>query len=558
MEGVYPLVDLPSEALVGNEVHPSSGTPTPPDQYWLQEWSRLIGTIPPPPRVPPEACHITTPLIVTAWRQLLLGHPHRDLVHFLLSGLSHGFRLGFSPTGSTLKPARRNMQSALLHPEVVDKYLLAEMAEHRVMGPYPKSAIPGAHVSRFGVIPKGHQTNKWRLIVDLSHPKGRSINDGIPKDLCSMSYITIDDAIERIVALGPGTLLAKIDVKSAFRLIPVHPADRHLLAMEWKGGIFIDTCLPFGLRSAPKLFNLVADLLAWITEEQGVSSLLHYLDDFLTIGAPGTDECQLNLRTLIEVCKLLGIPLALEKVVGPITVLDFLGILLDTVRMEARLPNEKLTRIRSMVKEWLGKSNATKREILSLVGLLQHATKVVRPGRTFVRRMYSVAARVRELDFYMRLNKEFQSDLHWWDTFLSGWNGVSFLRVASRTPAPQAVIQTDASGSWGCGAYFNGRWWQWRWPPEWSPIPIMAKELVPIVLSCAVWGPQLSRQSIVFQCDNTGVVAAVNKGSAKDPLVMHLLRSLWFFTAHFDLAITTYHIPGILNCAADHLSRNNL
>ena len=67
--------------------------------------------------------------------------------------------------------------------------------------------------------------------------------------------------------------------------------------MEWKGGIFTETCLPFGLRSAPKLFNFVADLLAWIAEEQGVSSLLHYLDDFLTIGAPGTDECLLNLHT---------------------------------------------------------------------------------------------------------------------------------------------------------------------------------------------------------------------------------------------------------------------
>lgn len=551
-------MDLPSEVLNSSEVQSPSSAPAPSDMYWLQKWTHLISTPLLTPKVPPDACHITTPLIVTAWRQLLLSHPHRDMVHFFLTGLSQGFRLGYCQAGSTLKSAKRNMHSALQHPEVVDQYLLAEMVEHRVVGPYPKSAVPEAHVSRFGVIPKGHQSNKWRLIVDLSHPKGRSVNDGIPKELCSMSYITIDNAIEKIVALGPGTLLAKIDVKSAFRLLPVHPSDRHLLAMEWKEGIFIDTCLPFGLRSAPKLFNVLADLLEWVAGQQGVSSLLHYLDDFLTMGAPGSDECQHNLHILIQVCQLLGIPLALEKVVGPITVLDFLGILLDTIRMEARLPDEKLARIRSMVKEWLGKSNATKREILSLVGLLQHATKVVRPGRIFVRRMYSVAARVREMDFYTRLNKDFRSDLHWWDTFLNAWNGVSLLRVASKNPTPQAVIQTDASGSWGCGAYFNGRWWQWQWPPEWAPIAIMAKELVPIVLSCAVWGPQLSRKSILFQCDNTGVVAAVNKGSARDTLVMNLLRSLWFFTAHFDVAVTTEHIPGTMNCAADQLSRNNM
>ena len=124
-------------------------------RFTLAAARHLIGIIPPPPRVPPEACHITTPLIATAWRQLLLGHPHRDLVHFLLSGLSHGFRLGFSTPGSTLKPARRNMQLALLHPEVVDKYLLAEMAEHRVMGPYPKSAIPGHMSADLGSSQKG-------------------------------------------------------------------------------------------------------------------------------------------------------------------------------------------------------------------------------------------------------------------------------------------------------------------------------------------------------------------------------------------------------------------
>lgn len=73
-----------------------------------------------------------------------------------------------------------------------------------------------------------------------------------------------------------------------------------------------------------------------------------------------------------------------------------------------------------------------------------------------------------------------------------------------------------------------------------------------------VWGRQLAHKAVKFQCDNTGVVAAVNKGSAKEPMVMHLLRCLWFFTAHFDTVIVAEHIPGINNCAADHSSHNNL
>ena len=383
------------------------------------------------------------------------------------------------------------------------------------------------------------------------------MNSAIPKDLCSISYITIDDAISKILTLGSGALMAKIDIRNAFRLVPVHPADRHLLAMRWRDGIFIDTCLPFGLRSSPKLFNILADLLAWILVHQGITVLLHYLDDFLTIGRPGSSECYRNLQIMIQVCQLLNVPLAIEKIDGPATVLEFLGTLLDTVRMEARLPDDKLIRLRSAVAEWLDKRKATKQQILSLVGILQHAAKVVRPGRIFVRRMYSFAAQVSELDHFTRLNNGFRSDLCWWHLFANDWNGCSFLRVVCEEPHPQFTIQTDASGSWGCGAFFQGDWLQWQWPDEWAPIPIMAKELVPILLSSAVWGTQLAHTRVLFQCDNTGVVAAVKKGSSKDNRVMHLLRCLWFFTAYYDISITIEHIAGVANIAADHLSRNN-
>ena len=203
------------------------------------------------------------------------------------------------------------------HPEVIDEYLQKEVDEARVVGPFSSSSVPEAHISRFGVIPKSHQVNRWRLIVDLSHPRDRSVNSGIPKDLSTMTYITIDDTISKVLRLGPGTLLVKLDIRNAFRLMPVHPADRHLLAMEWKSGIFIDTCLPFGLRSSPKLFNIFADFLAWILEHQGVSCILHYLDEFLTIGRPSSIECKQNLLTMIQVCQLLNVSLASKKSKAP-------------------------------------------------------------------------------------------------------------------------------------------------------------------------------------------------------------------------------------------------
>ena len=168
------------------------------------------------------------------------------------------------------------MEGGREHPGTVNDYLSTEISLGRVAAPFPPRAVPQVHISRFGVITKG-QTGKWRLIVDLSHPKGQSVNDGITKALCSLKYVTIDEAIKEIVKLGRG---AKIDIKSAFRLLPVHVDDRHMLGVLWNGGVYIDTCLPFGLRSAPKLFNIVAEFLAWIAQQNNVSFLIHYLDDF--------------------------------------------------------------------------------------------------------------------------------------------------------------------------------------------------------------------------------------------------------------------------------------
>ena len=120
------------------------------------------------------------------------------------------------------------------------------------------------------MIPKSHQANKWCLTVDLSFLKGRSINDSIPKHLCSLKYISINNAVQKILSQGRGAILAKIDVKSAFRLLPVHPSDRHLLGMSWNKALYVDNCLQFCLHSAPKLFNLLADLLAWVLEQVGL------------------------------------------------------------------------------------------------------------------------------------------------------------------------------------------------------------------------------------------------------------------------------------------------
>ena len=113
----------------------------------------------------------------------------------------------------------------------------------------------------------------------LSSPKGNSVNDGIEPDSCSMQYTSTADAIKEIGRLGRHTLLAKIDVKEAYRIIPVHPYDRALLGLHWQGNTYVDGSLPFGLRSVPKIFDALADMLNWILIDRCQVCILHYLDD---------------------------------------------------------------------------------------------------------------------------------------------------------------------------------------------------------------------------------------------------------------------------------------
>ena len=128
-----------------------------------------------------------------------------------------------------------------------------------------------------------------------------------------------------------------------------------------------------------------------------------------------------------------------------------------------------------------------------------------------------------------------------------------------RPPDPQHVITADASRTWGCGAFgSHGEWFHLQCPQSWVQHHIAAKELVLVVLAVAQWGARWQSTAVLVRSDNAAVVAALTSGSARDALLMHLLRCLHFFVAHFDMTITARHIAGVDNSAAVALSRNNL
>ena len=101
------------------------------------------------------------------------------------------------------------MKSAVKHPAPIKSYIREELAAGRIIGPIAPELRDRIYVSRFGVTPKPHHPNKWRLITDLSSLRGNSVNDRVDRELCSLSYASVDDAVRRIKRLGRGTILAK-------------------------------------------------------------------------------------------------------------------------------------------------------------------------------------------------------------------------------------------------------------------------------------------------------------------------------------------------------------
>lgn len=504
------------------------------------------------------AVDVVTPLKWRAWERELAEHPDREWVEFLVAGIRDGFRLGHDQRRVKLVCRRGTMYEATQHGSIISEYLEKEVRERRVWRVGEVSQSPKVQLSPFGVIPKKGKPGKWRLIVNLSAPEGSSVNDGIDKGLSGVEYTSVDEVVARVRELGTGAVLAKADVRAAYRNVPVHPRDRWLLGMEWEGSVFVDGTLPFGLRSAPLLFTALGDAIQWIAARKGASWVRHYIDDYIVVGKAGTEECARAMRALKETCRGLGMPLDDTKEEGPSEVITFLGIEIDTIQMEIRLPEGKLVELKGILKRWRGMRSCRRRDLESIVGSLNHACKVVRPGRAFKRRLLDLMTTVARGDRRVRLNLEARADLEWWFQFGLGWNGTSLLGPALESP--QESMLSDASGNWGCGATWNGKWFQLSWEVAESAKGwgIMPKELLPIVIAAILWKDSWRGKVVKARCDNMAVVATIKSGTCVEKAAMHLRRCLAFIEATAQFTLVAEHIRGVENTAADALSRNNI
>ena len=345
-------------------------------------------------------------MIPSVWEQELEGDPDKD---FILDGVTNGFQL--LPIDAPISKAEVDNYASATGPdskEKVERAILEELSAGNYYIPECKPTI----VSALGAVPKP-DLDDLRVIYDCSMPPGRGVNSFISID--KQKFQTLDDATKLI---GKDLYIAKVDLRRAYRSVPVHPSNYPALGLKWRFDgdreftYLVDTRLPFGARSAPGIFHRITQSVRRMMKRKGFSRIIVYLDDFLVVGRT-FKECQLAYDTLCSLLLELGFAISPGKLVPPCQKLTFLGVVIDTSTLSLSLPQSKLCDLQTLLISFRFKVRASKRQLQQLAGRLNWACKVVYGGRTFLRRILDLMSSLVTQSAKCLLSEEFFRDLDW-------------------------------------------------------------------------------------------------------------------------------------------------
>ncbi len=490
------------------------------------------------------------PISPTRFNSLLDGFPKRT---YVVQGFSQGFITNFQGDDTTVES--HNSNSATKNPEVVDNLIGVELESHRLLGPYQRPPFKNYKVMPISIREKS-TPGKFRLLRNLTYPyDSRSVNLNIPHEFTTVQYAGIQEAINIILNLGKGCNMAKSDIKNAYRHVPIHPSQHHLMGFKWKNQYYFDKYLAMGLSESCKIFETVSDAILHILKHRfGINNVVKILDDFLFLEKT-VAECKRSLNIFLQVAQHLGFAIALDKTTtNPSTTVTFLGIKLDSQAMTASLPQDKLFKYAGNINKALDKQKITIAELRTLVGQLQFATCVVKGGRPFLRRLIDLSTQSDKPYWHVRLSEDTKSDLRMWLHFLYTYNGVTMIKAKPITPSSAINLFSDAS-KLGFGATYGSDWIQGRWTSSQTCCNIAVLELYPIFLLIHMFKDKIKGSRIIFHCDNQAIVHVLNKQSSRDKDIMALLRPLILVLLKNDISFIAQYIPSEDNYLADTLSR---
>lgn len=273
-------------------------------------------------------------LIEGKWALWLEGYD-QERSTFILEVIREGYTyIRESELEKVERTATPNYTSFTDNLDIIGPELEAEVAKGWIRRWPNKPRV----VSARGAVPK-KDSDKLRLITDLSKPEGKALNEHVLS--LQFKLQTIDDALRLV---KKDCWMAKVDLKAAYRHICIHLSNWELFGFEWKGEWWVDTRLCFGLNTAPWVFTQFNQALIWMAKKLGIESIVGYIDDFLIV-ANSKEECRTQYDKFCGLLASLGFEVAVQKCVPPAQSVIFLGIEIDSISMKAALPESKLVQV---------------------------------------------------------------------------------------------------------------------------------------------------------------------------------------------------------------------
>ena len=507
----------------------------------------------------PNATAFTTSGRVDAEALHVYLADYRD-VSWVIHGLLYGFSLHYD--GPLRKPSRMLFSRFASSAEKQAALMLIgkELTLGRVLGPFPEVPFAEYLPHRIFLVPKPEAPIPFRLIHDFSNPKSTALNSFVADIWKTVKYPSVDLAADHIIDLKRGALLAKLDILDGYRNLPLRREDWPLTVFAIDDSFFVDTRLVLGASAACQCFQRFSLALRWIVCDRFPTvRCVVLIDDFLFIGASADES---NLREAFaffaRLCDVINLPLNRKKTVSPTTCLTYLGVELDSNRFEARLDLAKLERLRSCLDHALSVDTLTKKEIESLVGLLQWSCRVLRGARAFLRRLIDLGSDLAKPKDSISLTTEVKEDLQIWKVFIDNFNGVSFLLYRDIFTCDDLVFSSDSSGSFGYGVLCHPSWAYGAWSKNWLPFPIHLKEMFAIFLGISLWKEKFRNVKLQIFCDNAVCCNVLNRQTSKDKFLLFFLRKIVLLCLQLNLVIRATYIPSKQNRRADLLSRNQV
>ena len=488
------------------------------------------------------------------WLDLLQGYDDLKVIDYMLYGWPAGYEAEIVPTLGL-----PNHSSSLKQPEAVDKYLIKEKECCAILGPFTKSPFSWFRSNPLMVRPK-KEVGKYRVILDLSFPLNESVNSHIP----SLSYdgapykLRLPTALnlaELIAKEGKGCFMYKLDLARAYRQLPIDPLDWPLLGISWKDEMYIDLCVPFGLRHGAMFCERVTTAICYAVKRACKAAMEAYIDDMGGVGGTNKELVEIEYKNVCATIVKMGLNLALDKCEGPSTFMTWTGTSFDSVKMIMKIEESKVSEALEIAENLLKRVDITLEELESFVGKIQHCIKFCPGGKRFLNRILQMR---REMDESSRygLTQGAVEDIDWLRKFLQVFNGQAVIRSQL---IPSVKIHVDACLTGGGGIWNEKAYFSVGWPDFiklWD-ISINDLEMFNVLLAVRLWKEELKGKTCRIYCDNNTAVQSMSSGRAKNTFMAGCLRELWWLCCTQDIFLACDHVAGVQNEIADLLSRAN-